>query len=310
MQKVPQLSVVIPVLNESQNVAGLHREIVAALRKTKKSYEIIFIDDGSTDNTLNELEKLSPVKIIQFRKNFGQSAALDAGIKEAKGQIIVTLDGDGQNDPRDIPSLLSKLKEVDCVCGWRCHRKDNRSKRIISKGANFIGRLLINPQVHDSGCTLRAYKKECFEELDLYGEMHRIVPALLGWQGYKVGELRVNHRPRRYGKSKYNGKRVVKGLLDMACLWFWRKFSLRPLHLFGAMGIICLAGGIGLLGFLMVAKLFLSYSLSDKVWPLVGFFLVLSGIQLLVSGVLADIAIKNYYKDRKTYRISNIYETI
>ncbi|MCD6226141.1 glycosyltransferase family 2 protein [bacterium] len=301
-------SVVVPVLNEEKNVKSLHKEILEVMRKLKKQFEIIFVNDGSTDNTLEELKKLSPIKIINLRKNSGQSAALDAGIKNAKGKIIITLDGDGQNDPKDIPRLLKKLQEgYDVVCGWRYRRKDPFSKRLISQGAKLLRKFLVNDGIHDSGCTLRVYKRECFRNLDLYGEMHRMIPALLRWQGFSITEIKVNHRPRKHGRTKYNWKRTIKGFLDMIDTWFWRKYQSRPLHLFGTLGLILILFSSSLLFYLALKRLFYHYPLSNKIWPLVGAMGLLAGIQFLVFGLLANLILRNS-QSKEFYSIKNIIE--
>lgn len=288
MNNKPYFSIVVPVFNEEENVARLHQEIIEVMETMGKPFEIIFVDDGSTDNTFSILKKLSPIVIVRLRTNWGQSAALDAGIKKAQGRIIFTLDGDGQNDPADFPKLLEKLKQgYDVVCGWRYKRKDPFLKNLVSKGAAFLRGILVKDGVHDAGCTLRVYKKECFDDLDLYGEFHRMIPALIRWRGFKITEIKVNHRPRRYGESKYNWKRTIKGFLDMVYIWFWRKYSARPLHLFGGIGIfLSISGGL-LLVFLAFLKIFYRYQLSDKIWPLVGFFSLVLGVQLLLTGLLA-----------------------
>jgi len=301
-------SVVVPVLNEEGNVAPLHKEILLVMKSLKKNFEIIFVNDGSADKTLQNLKKLKPVKIIDLRKNCGQSAALDAGIKASKGEILITLDGDGQNDPADIPELLAKMEEgYDAVCGWRYKRKDNFTKRFISKGAKFLRSLLVSDGVHDAGCTLRVYKRECFEDLDLYGEMHRMIPALLKWRGFKITEIKVNHRPRTRGKTKYNWKRTIKGFLDMLEIWFWRKYENRPLHLFGSLGLLLTIFSSLFLLFLAIKRLFFNYGLSDKIWPLAGMTSFITGIQLLIFGLLANLIIKNRYK-KDFYKIREIIE--
>jgi len=308
MNKKIQSSVIVPVFNEEKNIPSLHREIVSTLRKLKKPYEIIFVNDGSTDNSLQVMKKLKPLKIISLRKNSGQSAALDAGIKNAKGEIIITLDGDGQNDPKDIPCLLAKLNEgYDVVCGWRYKRKDPLSKKIISKGAAFLRKFFVDDYVHDSGCTLRVYKKECFENLDLYGEMHRMIPALMRWRGFKITEIKVNHRPRKYGKTKYNWKRTIKGFLDMVDIWFWRKYESRPLHIFGTVGLLLTFFSSLLIGYLAIARLFFGYSLSNRIWPLVGVVGFLTGIQFIVFGLLANLIIKTD-SHKNFYSIKEIIE--
>jgi glycosyltransferase involved in cell wall biosynthesis len=305
----PFISVVVPLYNEEGNVKELHRRILEACQKLNKPFEIIFIDDGSKDQTVADCETLSPLTLIKFRKNFGQTAAFDAGIKQATGEIVITMDGDLQNDPADIGLLLGEMeKGFDVVSGWRFERKDSLSKKIFSRTANLLRKILIQDTIHDSGCSLKAYKRNCFEDIDLFGEMHRFMPALLELQGYKVGEVKVSHHPRIHGVTKYNWKRGMKGFVDMISIWFWRKYSNRPLHLFGGAGIVLSFVGTLIILWMAIEKIFLSASLSEKIWPLVGIFLVLVGIQLFVFGLLADIMLKNYYKGQKkmNYNIKDI----
>jgi len=218
-----QLSIIVPVQNESGNVIPLHGEILQAARKTGLKFEIIFVDDGSTDNTLTELKQLRPVKIVVLEKKYGQSCALDLGIKNARGEVLVTLDGDGQNDPAAIPSLLEKLnKGYDAVCGWRVKRMDSYGKRFIAWGAALLGAALVQSGVHDSGCTLRAYRRQCFEGMDLHGGLHRMIPGLLKWRGLKITELQVSHRRRLLGTTKHNWTRIMVGFRDMVYIWFLR----------------------------------------------------------------------------------------
>lgn len=307
----PYLSIVVPLLNEEGNIEELHRRIVGACRNLSKSIEIVFVDDGSTDKTNEICRKLSPLKLITFRKNFGQTAAFDAGIKNSRGEIIITMDGDLQNDPADIKLLLDKMQEgYDVVSGWRVRRQDSFSKKVFSRGANVLRKILIDDDVHDSGCSLKAYKRECFEDLDLFGEMHRFIPALLKVQGFRIGEVEVSHYPRRYGLSKYNWKRAIKGFVDMISVWFWKKYANRPLHLFGAGGLVVFFLGFALGLGLGIARVFYSFPLANKIWPLIAVFLVLMGIQLFVFGLLADIAVKNYYKSqgKMNYRIKSVNE--
>jgi len=308
----PYLSVVVPLYNEDGNVEKMHQKILAACQGLGKSFEIIFIDDGSKDKTAMAATRLSPLKLIKFRKNFGQTAAFDAGIKEARGDIIVTMDGDLQNDPADIKLLLAEMKNgYDVVSGWRFHRKDTFAKKFFSRGANLLRKILIQDNIHDSGCSLKAYKRSCFEEVDLFGEMHRFMPAILELQGYKVGEVKVSHYPRIHGVTKYNWKRAIKGFVDMLSIWFWRKYANRPLHLFGGAGIVFSGVGFLILVWMMIEKIFFGASLSEKIWPLIGIFFILAGIQLFISGLLADIIVKNYYKNRNTmnYSIKEIIES-
>jgi glycosyltransferase involved in cell wall biosynthesis len=304
-----KLSIVVPVFNEEGNVRELHRAIFSACQKLGNNFEIIFIDDGSTDKTAENCKNLTPLKFIQFRQNFGQTAAFDVGIKEAKGDIIITMDGDLQNDPEDIKLLLEEMeKGYDVVSGWRWQRKDSFMKKFFSRVANLLRKILIKDNIHDSGCSLKAYKKECFDGVDLFGEMHRFIPAILELSGFKAGEVKVSHHPRIHGKTKYNWKRALKGLVDMFSVWFWRKYASRPLHLFGGTGIIFSLIGFAILIWMALEKLFYNQSLSEKIWPLVGLFMIMVGIQLFVSGLLADILIRNYYKNRGTmnYTIKEI----
>ena len=303
---------VVPVFNEVENVAALHNEIVEVCNSNGYVYEIIFVDDGSTDGTVRELQKLKPVRALFFRRNFGQTAAFDAGIKAAKHTYIVTMDGDRQNDPNDIPKLIEKLEadDLDVVSGWRKHRKDTFMKRFISRGANFLRTVLINDNIHDSGCSLKIYKRECFKNVSLYGEMHRFIPALLKIQGFRIGEEVVNHRSRTAGVTKYNLSRTVKGLIDMISVWFWNKYAVRPLHLLGGMGAFFIVLGF-LAGFITIWKYIHGHGMSESAWPMLTMFLMLGGIQLFVSGLIADIMIKNYFERRNDeyYSVKDEFES-
>jgi glycosyltransferase involved in cell wall biosynthesis len=299
MDEKLELTAVVPLYNEEGNVKELHWKIKEALESLGKPYEIIFIDDGSKDKTVENCRDLHPLKLIEFRKNFGQTAAFDAGIKAAKGDIIITMDGDLQNDPADIKLLLSEMnKGFDVVSGWRWQRKDSFSKKLFSRVANLLRKILIQDYIHDSGCSLKAYKRECFSDVDLFGEMHRFMPAILEMQGYKVGEVKVSHRPRVHGVTKYNWQRAIKGFVDMISIWFWRKYATRPLHLFGGTGLVFSVVGFIILVWMAAGKIIFHWTLSDKIWPLIGVFFILTGILLFVSGLLADILVKNYYKER------------
>ncbi len=308
MEKI-YLSVVVPLYNEEDDVRELHKQIKKACEELNKNYEIIFVDDGSTDKTAKNCQNLNPLKLVRFRKNYGQTAGFDAGIKRAQGEIIITMDGDLQNNPQDIKLLLAKMeKGFDIVSGWRFKRKDPFFKKLSSRLANLLRKVLLEDNIHDSGCSLKAYKRECFQNVDLFGEMHRFIPAILQFDGYKVGEVKVSHAPRLHGKTKYNWKRGIKGIVDMISIWFWRKYANRPLHLFGGSGIILsLLGGI-ILVWMLVEKIFLGAKLAEKIWPLMGVFFILIGIQLFIFGLLADILIKNYYKEqgRMNYAIKEI----
>src|SRR6185369_7257192 len=295
----PYLSVVVPLYNEEGNVKELHRKIHEAVQKIGRPFEIIFIDDGSKDGTVEAAKTLSPLKLIAFRKNFGQTAAFDAGFKAAKGEIIITMDGDLQNDPADIPLLLQKMSEgYDVVSGWRQKRNDPWTKKVPSRIANLLRKVLIRDDIHDSGCSLKAYRSECFRNVDLFGEMHRFIPAILQLDGYKVGEVVVSHHPRIHGVTKYNWKRGVKGFVDMISIWFWRKYSYRPLHLFGGFGVFLFVIGNGILFWMLVEKVVFHASLAERLWPLIGIFFVLVGVQLFIAGLLADMVVRSYYQIR------------
>ncbi|HBI17642.1 MAG: Glycosyl transferase GT2 family [Candidatus Moranbacteria bacterium GW2011_GWF2_34_56] len=304
------ISVVVPIFNEEGNVEKLHQRILEECQKLNKRFEIIFVDDGSRDATVDACSKLSPLKLIKFRKNYGQTAAFDAGFQMAKGEIVITMDGDLQNDPADIGKLLEKINEgYDVVSGWRHERKDSLSKKIFSRGANLLRKFFIQDNIHDSGCSLKAYKRECFNDLELFGEMHRFIPALLEMDGFKVAEVKVSHHPRVNGVTKYNWKRAFKGFVDMAAIWFWRKYANRPLHLFGASGVILSFLGVLILVWMFVEKVFLDQSIGERIWPMIGVMFVLVGLQLFISGLLADIMVKNYFKS-KNHRGYYIKEVI
>lgn len=294
-----KLSVVVPLFNEAGNVALLHERILKALQDIGHDFEIIFIDDGSKDQTVAIAKTLSPLTLIQFRKNYGQTAAFDAGFKAATGDIIITLDGDLQNDPADIPLLLVEIeKGYDVVSGWRHKRQDPFMKKFSSRLANFVRSILIEDNIHDSGCSLKAYRRECFEGVDLFGEMHRFIPAILMLDGFTVTEVKVSHHPRVHGVTKYNWKRGVKGIVDMIFLWFWRKYSMRPVHIFGAGGILLFFVGGVILFWMVVEKLYFGNSIGDRLWPMVGIFMILAGIQLFITGILADMLMREYYRGR------------
>ncbi|MDO8642818.1 MAG: glycosyltransferase family 2 protein [Candidatus Woesearchaeota archaeon] len=305
------LSIVVPAYNEEKNMQPLYEKISAVMQRIKRSYEIIFVDDGSTDGTLRELEAFrdSHVIVIKFRKNFGQTAALDAGFKSARGKILVPLDADLQNDPEDIPRLVAKLEEgYDVVSGWRVKRRDSWAKKIVSRGANLLRKVLLQDTIHDSGCTLKAYRRECFEHLTLYGEMHRFIPALLGLRGFKITELQVRHHPRAHGKTKYSIKRVVKGFLDMLVVTFWMKYSTRPIHLFGTLGIFTTFIGFLIGVYLTVLKLFFNEPIGNRPLLLLTIMLIVLGAQFVIFGLMSDILVKIYYKNEPTYAIEKMHK--
>lgn len=311
MNTKTKISIVIPVYNEEASVVNLHKEIIETMNNIAVSYEIIFIDDGSTDKTFDNLKFLSPIKILRFRKNFGQTSAIDAGIKASNGDYIIAMDGDGQNDPADIPRLIEKLEKenIDVVSGWRKKRKDPFLKKLSSYLAAGLRKILINDGIHDSGCTLKIYRKKCFDYLDLTGEMHRFIPALLKIKGFKTGEIEVNHRPRKYGKTKYGIARGIKGVLDMLSVWFWKKYVNRPLHLFGSFGVFLVLISIIAGGWAVYLKIFQGQDLSDTALTTLAMFGFLIGIQFFVFGLLADIMSKNYFASTKD-KIYDVKEVV
>ncbi len=291
------VSIVVPIYNEEGNVAELHREIKEVCEDNHYKYEIIFINDGSSDRSEEICRTLQPLKYISLRRNFGQTAAMDAGIKEAQYDYIVTMDGDRQNDPADIPMMLQYLEEnsLDVVSGWRKHRKDTVMKRFTSRGANLLRHILVHDGIHDSGCSLKIYRKECFEHINLYGEQHRFIPAILEIKGFRVGEVVVNHRPRVAGKTKYNWKRTVKGFVDMISVWFWNKYATRPLHLLGGLGFLFLLMGSGC-GIWSIVLYSMGKKMANNIFPpLLTVFFIIVGILLFIFGLMSEILIKTYY---------------
>ncbi len=307
------LSIVSPVYNEEDNLFELHEELKDVLDELEMEYEIIFVDDGSSDDSyriMKELaEKDEAFRAVKLRKNFGQSSALQAGFDESKGDVVISMDSDMQNDPKDIPKLLKKLDESwDCVVGWRHEREDPLGKRIFSKVSSWLRRIYLGTKLHDFGCTLKAFKRECLNELKLSGEMHRYIPSLLRWRGFDVTEVKVNHRERKHGETKYGGIRVFKGFMDMINVWFWRKFHGRPLHLFGGLGILSAFIGLVAAWLAIYWKIFEGITFTSTPLPLFSVFMVLAGALLFVSGLLADVMLKNYYsvEEKSTYSVKEV----
>lgn len=310
------ISVIIPTYNEEGNVELLCNELKTVLSSLKLNFEIIFIDDCSTDTTNQRLLALHTndptVKIIKFRKNFGQSAAMKAGFEHSQGRYIISMDADLQNDPLDIPPMIEKIEKenFDVVCGWRYNRQDSAQKKIFSKLANRIRSFLTGETIHDSGCTLRVYKREAIRDLELNGELHRYIPAMLLWKGYQIGEIKSNHRQRVSGKSKYNWKRLTKGFLDLLVIAFWQKYSVRPMHIFGGSGLLIGFIGLVITAYLILEKLLLGMALAERPLFLVGILFIIVGVQFIAIGLLADIMLKVYYSQnqRKSYLIEKITE--
>jgi glycosyltransferase involved in cell wall biosynthesis len=304
-------SVVVPVYEEEGNVIRLNSEIKKVMDSLKKTYEVIYINDGSKDKTLEELNSLKKVKIINLNKNYGQATALDAGFKLASGKIIISMDGDLQNDPADIPKLLDKLEKdnLDVVCGWRKKRKDKSGIKILTRIGRFLRRVIIKDGVHDTGCTLRVYKRNAAKSLDISGEMHRYILAILRWKGFSIGEVIVNDRARINGKTKYGYNKAIRGFVDLLYIWFIDKYSQRPLHVFGSAGIIAFFIGFLSVSFSVYQKIFESASLNRSGWFLLGFFLMIGGLIAFSFGIVIDLLMKIHLNNspyEKRYYVRDI----
>jgi len=314
---VPDLSIVIPVQNESPNIKPLYDELTQTMGQFGRSYEIVVVDDGSTDDTFDQLATLQArdprLRVIRFRRNFGQTAAFAAGFAHARGRLVVTSDGDLQNDPRDIPAMVALVEQGnDIVCGWRKDRKDAFvNRRLPSVLANKLISWATGVELHDYGCSLKVFRAEVVKPLRLYGEMHRFLPAIASQIGVKIAEVVVNHRPRRAGTTKYGISRTIRVLLDLATVKFLLSYSTRPLQIFGLMGLI--TGGLGALvtGYLGYIRLFLHQSIAERPLLLFGVMLVFIGVQLLTFGLLAEVMARTYYEsqDKPTYVIREVRET-
>jgi glycosyltransferase involved in cell wall biosynthesis len=309
----PELSVVIPVYNEADNLADLHRQLTAALEGVGRPYEIVLVDDGSTDATperLLEIEAADPrVRVLRLRRNFGQTAAFSAGFDHARGDVVITSDGDLQNDPADIPHLLAKLEEgYDMVCGWRRKRRDPLSKRIPSLFANRIISWATGVHLHDYGCSLKAMKADVVQGMRLYGEMHRFIPAIASWMGVRVAEIAVNHRERTRGASKYGLGRTVRVLLDLFTVKFLLAYGTRPAHLFGLMGLFSGGAGFSILGYLTYVKFALDEAIAGRPLLMLGVLLLLTGILLVNFGLMAELLVRIYHESqgKPTYVVREV----
>ncbi len=309
------VSVILPVFNEADNLEPLTQDIIAALEETGRTYEIIFVDDGSTDQSLNlltALQKAHPsVVVIEFRRNFGQTAAIAAGLRAADGEIIVTMDADRQNDPRDIPMLVQEIdRGMDLVCGWRHDRKDGLWLRLLpSRAANWLISTTTDVKLHDYGCTLKAMRRDVAKNLRLYGEMHRFIPAIASWYGVRMSEVKVRHHPRTAGVSKYGLSRTFRVLLDLLTVKFLMGFSARPIQFFGSIGMACTFAGGGILGWLFIERVFLGVALAGRPAVLAGIVLTLVGLQFITVGLLAELQARTYHEsqDKTIYEIRHTY---
>lgn len=308
----PLISVVIPVYNEEGNVANLYRELREVMDRFGQGYELIFVNDGSTDGTRMALSKLTGSIILDLARNYGQATALDAGFRAAQGDIIISLDGDGQNDPKDIPKLLEALTdpEIDVVTGWRTKRRDRRGIRVLTVlGRRFRNRI-IGDGIHDAGCTLRAYRRAAVESVDLFGEMHRYLLALLAWKGFRIVEIPVNDRLRMSGVSKYGYSKAIRASIDLIYIWFLYRYSERPLHLFGYLGLTSFGLGLVSLGFTLYDKLALGLHLNRDGWFFLTFFFLIVAVILFSFGLVVDLLMRIYTQTssrEKRYYVRRTY---
>jgi glycosyltransferase involved in cell wall biosynthesis len=286
----PELSIIIPVHNEEENVIELYERLCITLLSLEKTYEIIFVDDGSTDDTFQKIRSIKDcrVRILRFQRNYGKAAALSCGFKKSKGDIVITMDGDLQDDPKEIPRFLEKLQEYDMVSGWKNNRQDPFSKTLPSKLFNKMTRFITGVKINDFNCGYKGYRKEVVKNISLYGEFHRYIPALVYWKGYSVGEIKVEHHPRIHGKSKYGIERLIKGFFDLITVTFLMLYKKKPLHMFGGIGFVL--GFLGILISMYLAVLWLTGTgIGDRPLLMLGILLTVIGAQFVSLGLIGEL---------------------
>ncbi len=311
---VPDVSVVAPVYNEVESIPHLLDAIAATFKGTDFSYEIILVDDGSTDGSAQLLKQVASqrhdLKAIILRRNYGQTAAMAAGFNYAQGSIIITLDADLQNDPADIPILIAKLDEgYDLVSGWRKNRQDGALRRLLpSKIANWLIRRITGVRIHDYGCSLKAYRAELVADMNLYGELHRFLPALAYIEGARITEIPVRHHPRRFGSSKYGLARTFRVVMDLMTIAFMKKFLTRPMHVFGLLGLGSMISGIFIGFYLTFIKFGLGENIGDRPLLILAVLLFVTGVQLFCFGLLAELLMRTYHESqgRPIYRVREV----
>ena len=307
------ISIIIPVFNESESIGYLLDEVLNVMYSNKLNFEIVVVNDGSQDTTSNVLDeltiKIKELSVISLRTNYGQTAAMAAGFDNSNGEVVITLDGDLQNDPTDIPKLISYINEgYDLICGWRYDRKDKLiNRRIPSKIANKLIANVTGLKLHDYGCSLKAFKKEILDDIKLYGELHRFLPVLAKIEGAKIKEIKVNHRSRKYGSSKYGIDRTFRVLMDLLTVWFMTKFLTRPMYGFGFVGIISILVSLGMTSYLFIIKL-LGNDIGNRPMLMFALILGIAGVQLFSFGLLGELLIRTYHEsqNRPIYRIRKI----
>ena len=311
----PQLSIVLPIYNEEESIPHLLEELIPALEEIGQTFEIVCVDDGSSDNSFEELKKLRAqderVRIVQFRRNFGQTAAFAAGFDRAQGDIVITMDADLQNDPADIPKLLAKIDEgFDVVSGWRVERwqegaKSFITRKIPSATANWLISTGTGVHLHDYGCALKAYRGEVVKSIRLYGDLHRFIPAIASYYGVTVSEVPVNYRSRQFGSSKYGMGRIIRVILDLMTVRFLLSYSTRPIQIFGLMGLVSFGLGVLIGLYLTFMKLFYGVALAERPALLLAILLVMIGVQFVTMGLLGELVVRTYHEsqDKPIYTV-------
>lgn len=293
----PELSIIIPLYNEAESLKELHAEICNACEKARLSFEVIYVDDCSRDDSYAVLEAMyagdTRIKVLQFRRNLGKSDALAAGFSIAQGRKILTMDADLQDDPAEIPSLVSKLDGFDLVSGWKKKRRDPFTKRIPSWFWNRTTSMLTKVKIHDFNCGLKIYRREVLDAIHIHGELYRYIPALAQWEGFRVTEIPVNHRPRKYGKTKFGASRFLKGFLDLITVLFLNRYTKRPLHVFGFFGFFSFLGGFGITLYLVILRITKKAYLSNRPLLFIGILLLILGIQFISIGLLGEMISKS-----------------
>jgi glycosyltransferase involved in cell wall biosynthesis len=312
MADTVSLSVVVPLYNEEASVSLLVEKLLGAVRPLDRPFELVLVDDGSRDGTqavLRELsERVPELVAVLLRRNYGQTAAMAAGFDASSGDVIVTLDGDLQNDPADIPLLLERLEqdELDLVSGWRHQRQDGALNRLLpSLLANRLIARVTGVRLHDYGCSLKAYRREVLSDMNLYGELHRFLPALAYIEGARIGEVKVSHHPRRFGRSNYGIDRTFRVLMDLLTVWFMKRFLTRPMHVFGFAGLLTLGAGLAIAAWLVGEKLLLGTDIGNRPLLLMAVLAILSGVQIFCFGLLAELQMRTYHESqgRPIYRV-------
>ncbi len=310
------ISIIIPVFNESESIGFLINEVISIMEANNFNFELIVVNDGSKDHTHQVLKQLTnkvkELSVICLRKNYGQTAAMAAGFDNSKGDIVITLDGDLQNDPNDIPKLISEINNgYDLICGWRFDRKDKLiNRKIPSKIANKLIAQVTGLKLHDYGCSLKAFKREIIDDIKLYGELHRFLPVLANFEGARIKEIKVNHRSRKYGSSKYGIDRTFRVLMDLLTVWFMTKFLTRPMYGFGFVGIISILISLAMSSYLIVLKI-LGEDIGNRPLLLFALILGITGVELFSFGLLSELLIRTYHESqsRPIYRIRSISST-